>query len=126
MILCAYIYFNSNCRGESTDNKTPFRKWYGRVIELRSLLHEACLLVLTATASPTLRKQICIKLGLTTACLKEIIESPNHKNIKLSIMQFSASTKVNEILECVIDMITSQQNNCKRTVYFVDLFQTVD
>ena len=123
MILCAYIYFNSNSRGESTGNITPFREWYARVIELRSLLHEACLLVLTATASPTLRKQICIKLGLTTACLKEIIESPNRK---LSIMQFSASTKVNEILECLIDMITSQQNNCKRTVYFVDLFQTVD
>ncbi|XP_073238122.1 ATP-dependent DNA helicase RecQ-like [Porites lutea] len=45
--------------GESTDNKDPFRKWCGRVGEIRSLLPQGVpLLALTATTTAATRKRI--------------------------------------------------------------------
>ena len=71
-------------RGENTDNKKDaFRKWCGRVGEIRSLLPQGVpLLALTATATAATRKRIMQLLSFKQGI--EIIVSPNKKMLTCS------------------------------------------
>ena len=64
-------------RGErGNGKKDPFRKWYGAVGEIRSLLPQGLpMLTLTATASAGTRKKVIESVP--------IVVSPNRDNIKL-------------------------------------------
>ena len=63
-------------RGErGNGKKDPFRKWYGAVGEIRSLLPQGLpMLTLTATASAGTRKKVIESV--------RIVVSPNRDNIK--------------------------------------------
>lgn len=106
------------CRGEGSASKSAFRRWYGRLSELRSLLPEARLLVMTATAGPSLRHRIRQRLGLTSSNLKEIIESPNRENIKLSIMEYKSTQNMCDLFDSIIDKIVTEQDKCDRIIIF--------
>ena len=60
------VKFCFSYRGENLDSHLAIRSWYGNLNELRSLLTDARLLVMTATANPTLRCKIRLKLGLSS------------------------------------------------------------
>lgn len=67
-----------NFRGESDDYDEPFRQWYGKLGELRSLI-ECPILLLTATANSSARKKLQQKF-----CMKnchEIIHNQERENI---------------------------------------------
>ena len=69
-------------RGFSTGKKIPFRKWYGCLSELRSLIPDDCqLLILTATATAETKQQIAASLQLNLDEIKMIEESPDRANL---------------------------------------------
>lgn len=78
-------------RGESSSEENPFRSWYGRLGEVRSLV-ECPVILMTATANAAARKELQRKFCMKD-CL-EIIENPEN-NIKL----FSQCVKYNTSLE---------------------------
>ncbi len=73
---------------------------------------------MTATASQTMRKRICAKLGSTKATLTEVVECPDRANVKLSILKYAASCQLYKIFENVIDLLRTEGSACKRMLIF--------
>ena len=71
-------------RGEGKANEDPFREWFSRIQELRSLCPNVPVLALTATAGPTQRRKI-----LKSLCFRPgyelVLDSPDRRNIKISV-----------------------------------------
>lgn len=79
--------------GESDDYDEPFRQWYGKLGELRSLI-ECPILLLTATANSSARKKLQQKF-----CMKdchEILDNPERENIKLFLKKIKSTTPQDE------------------------------
>ena len=71
-----------SCRGLSHLKKGPFRKWYGCLGQLRSLIPDSCkIIVLTARATKKSRHEIFESLNLPSNTTV-IQQSPNRKNVK--------------------------------------------
>ncbi|XP_062616799.1 uncharacterized protein LOC134278503 [Saccostrea cucullata] len=66
--------------GESASEEDPFRRRYGRLRELRSLV-ECPVILMTATANSAARKTLQRKFCMTDRL--EIIENPDRNSIKL-------------------------------------------
>ncbi|XP_048729762.1 ATP-dependent DNA helicase RecQ-like [Ostrea edulis] len=66
------------------EDKEAFRKWFGCVGELRSLLPEASVLALSATCTNKIKKRVLKVLSLKAGLLTIQI-SPNKPNIKLCV-----------------------------------------
>ncbi|XP_068726448.1 probable ATP-dependent DNA helicase RecS [Montipora capricornis] len=108
-------------RGESTDNKDPFRKWCGRVGEIRSLLLQGVpLLALTATATAATRKRIKNLLSFKQGV--EIIVSPNRKNVKLVIKKVTSDNACN--FSWLVEEVSRKGVECARTLIYVKDYQT--
>ena len=108
-------------RGESTDNKDPFRKWCGRVGEIRSLLPQGVpLLALTATATAATRKRIKNLLSFKQGM--EIIVSPNRKNVKLVIKKVTSDIACN--FSWLVEEVSRKGVECARTLIYVKDYQT--
>ena len=116
-VLCE-IYKTWNCcwRGEEQLGKEPFREWYGRVGELRSLVPAARFLLMTATASCSVRQTIWNKFG--SLDVQEIVESPDRVNIKLHMQKFSSCLSNAELLQSLIDNLTKRKHECCRVLIF--------
>jgi superfamily II DNA helicase RecQ len=106
----------SLCRGEDQLGKVAFREWYGQLGELRSLVPDARFLLLTATASTNVRKEIQKKFGCTD--MTEIIESPDRENIKLCIMRYNSSMKDCDVFYSVISGISAKKDQFNRILIF--------
>ena len=73
------LFYN---RGLSGSKKVPFRKWYGCLGELRSLIPTAIrLVILTATATKATKGEILNTLYLSGEDIKFIEQSPDRPNI---------------------------------------------
>ena len=109
-------------RGESTDNKKdPFRKWCGRVGEIRSLRPQGVpLLALTATATAATRKRIMQRLSFRQGI--EIIISPNRKNVKLVIRKVTSDIVCN--FSWLVEEVSMKGVECPRTLIYVKDYQT--
>nr|CAJ38800.1 putative RecQ family DNA helicase protein [Platynereis dumerilii] len=100
----------------STTEDQPFRPWFAKLGELRSLLPGIPVLALTATASRMRRKTIKDLLGMQ-ACA-ERTENPDRTNIKLFVRQRNSSEPVRETFEWCLNVLTSEEINCPRTLIF--------
>lgn len=60
-----------------------FRKWFGRINEIRSLVGKVPLVALTATATKSTRLQIMESLEMKNPAL--FIDSPNRHNISYAV-----------------------------------------
>ena len=71
------------CRVLSDDTKkSPFRKWYGYLGEIRSLISKACgIIILTATATQNTKKQILDTLHLLPNEVAMVEQSPSRPNL---------------------------------------------
>ena len=105
------LYF----RGEGTGKEEPFREWFGRIGEIRSLINCPAL-VITATASRSSRKRLKKKLGLINC--HDIIESPDRENIKLFVEKIKVNEKICDSFSWLIEMIKDQGVNCPRHLIF--------
>uniref|UniRef100_A0A8W8NIF3 DNA 3'-5' helicase n=1 Tax=Magallana gigas TaxID=29159 RepID=A0A8W8NIF3_MAGGI len=82
--------------GESSGKSEPFREWFGRLGEIRSLI--ACpALVITATASRASRRKLRKKLTLVN--FHEIVDSPDRENIKLFVEKIKVKDEIREDME---------------------------
>nr|XP_019928600.2 ATP-dependent DNA helicase Q-like 3 [Crassostrea gigas] len=101
--------------GESSGKSEPFREWFGRLGETRSLI--ACpALVITATASIASRRKLRKKLALVN--FHEIVESPDRENIKLFVEKIKVNEKLRVTFSWLIDMVMDQGGECPRHIIF--------
>ena len=113
-----YYYFHfyfSSFRGESGSDDGPFRSWYGRLGEARSLV--SCpLLVITATANQSARRKMK-KMFCMNDCL-EIIDSPDRSNIKLFVHKYKSTLQLNQLLSFLLNSLQSKKDHCERHIIF--------
>jgi ATP-dependent DNA helicase RecQ len=102
-------------RGESKGEEHPFRKWFGQIGELRSLLPDPPLLAITATASRSARKKIKEKLAMNNS--HDIVENPDRTNIKLFVKSRNSNEELSVTFEWLVTKLTSDQQ-CERTIVF--------
>lgn len=76
----SFLCVNSH-RGLSGSKKVPFRRWYGCLGELTSLMSKNRNMVLTATATRTSKQQILQTLNLPLKDVVFIQESPDRSNL---------------------------------------------
>lgn len=103
-------------RGES-DSKydEPFRAWYGRLGEIRSLL-QCPILLITATANKAARVALRKKFALQD--FHEIIDNPDRGNIKLFVNKFKSSVPLGKLFYFLINLLNEKQENCERYLIF--------
>ena len=94
----------------------PFRKWFGSVGELRSIMSSATVLLLTATASQKTRNHLKTMLGIGLAY--ESVDSPDRPNIMLHVNRFKGTQSVVEVFQWLILII----KECKRDMPRILLF----
>ena len=105
-------------RGEIGNNKGdhPFREWFARIGELRSLLPNATLLAITATASALLRQRLMSKLALPNMC--EMVDNPDRDNIMLFVHSFKSALPVHILFDWLIKMLNEQKYMTPRIMIF--------
>ena len=94
-------------RGEGSKEEDPFREWFSKLGELRSLCPKAQVVALTATAGPTQRRKIVRSLCFS-ANSKVIHDSPDRSNIKIS----SKCIPNNEIPDKTFKWLFSELHTC--------------
>jgi hypothetical protein len=94
-----------------------FREWYGQLSEMRSLLTNARLLLLTATASTSSRRSIIDKM-ICTSNVEEIIQCPDRENVKLHVLKYKSNLHEKQVFDSVIQNVLKYKDNCRRIVIF--------
>ena len=94
-------------RGEGSKEEDPFREWFSKLGELRSLCPKAQMVALTATAGPTQRRKIVRSLCFG-ANSKVIHDSPDRSNIKIS----SKCIPNNEVPDKTFKWLFSELHTC--------------
>ncbi|XP_061170547.1 ATP-dependent DNA helicase RecQ-like [Saccostrea echinata] len=107
--------------GESASEEDPFRRWYGRLGELRSLV-ECPVILMTATANSAARKALQRKFCMTD-CL-EIIENPDRNNIKLFLQCVKYNTPLENTFFFLILMLKEKRELCDRNLIFCPAIRT--
>lgn len=110
-IINVFYDFNlisSFCRGkvDGEQQSTPFREWFGKLGEVRSLV-QCPLLLITATASKASRLKMQ-KIFCMKNCF-EIIESPDRTNIKLFLHKFKSSQDLTKIFAFLINELQEKK-----------------
>ncbi|XP_062589124.1 ATP-dependent DNA helicase RecQ-like [Saccostrea cucullata] len=101
--------------GEGSGKDEPFREWFGRIGEVRSLI--SCpALVITATASRSSRRKLRKKLALVN--YHDIVESPDRENIKLFVNKVKVNEKISFTFSWLISMVMDQAIDCPRHIIF--------
>ena len=98
-------------RGErGNGKKDPFRKWYGAVGEIRSLLPQGLpMLTLTATASAGTRKEVIESV--------RIVVSPNRDNIKLYLEK--VKNDISDNFMWLVNELEQKQLDCPKVLIYV-------
>ena len=115
---CSPSFF-LHIRGFKHNNTIAFRKKYGRVAELRSYLKSSTpLVVLTATASSTVKTVIANGAGLTNYNLVEL--SPERTNIRYSVFSATADN-IKDRFAWLQDELESKRENLPKVIVFCKL-----
>ncbi|KAK3104602.1 hypothetical protein FSP39_005949 [Pinctada imbricata] len=107
--------------GEADHTDEPFRQWYGKLGELRSIL-EWPVLLLTATANKSARKKIEYKLGLKN-CFYHI-SNPERENIKLFVQKVKSTLPLEDIFHFILSKLKQHQHKCPRVIIFCTSINT--
>ncbi|XP_055957654.1 recQ-like DNA helicase blm-1 [Patella vulgata] len=102
--------------GESHEGNDPFREYFSRIGELRSVFLNVPVMALTATASPLKRKRIMKSLCLND-CVT-ILDSPDRTNIKISTAKISNISKAQDYFTPLLDDVETQKDSYPRTLIF--------
>ena len=109
--LCHFSVF----RGEADGDDEPFRVWYGRLSEARSLI-KCPVLLITATANKSARKKMQKKFAMQNCC--ELIDNPDRPNIKLFVQQYKRTVLIERVLEQLIYLVKEKEGSCDRYIVF--------
>lgn len=103
----------------SKDSDVPFRKWYGCLGELHSLLPQHCkLVILTATATRYTKEQIINTLHLPTNDVHFIEQSPDRKNIQYSVQYLEKDDHLENAFSSLIQDIKEHGADSQRTLIY--------
>lgn len=91
-----------------------FRKWFGRINEIRSLVGKVPLVALTATATKSTRLQIMESLEMKNPAL--FIDSPNRHNISYAVKV--ATPDPASTFQCMVKHLKEQKQNYERTIIY--------
>lgn len=105
-------------RGESDDEDDPFRVWFSKIGELRSLYSSASIAALTATSGPVQRRKI-MKLLCLQANSTIILESPDRKNIKISSQCIPNNENLQKVFHWLIEDLKKKKRKASKTHYFL-------
>lgn len=111
LLHCLYMFF----RGESDAADEPFRIWYGKLGEVRSLI-ECPVLLITATANNASRKEMMKKF-----CMKnplELVHNPDRENIKLFLHKFKSTVPLADLFYFLTEMLKEKQQLSTRFLIF--------
>lgn len=115
-------------RGKDSHAEEAFRKDYGRLAELRSLVHrDVPVIALNATATEKTRKTIIKDLCMRD-CI-EIIGDPNKPNIRYTVRDVD-HVNLYDVFKSIIDELEEKQVNatkvivlCRRKEHVKELFE---
>ena len=99
----------------------PFRVWYSKLGEKRSLI-ECPVLLITATANKSARREMQKKF-----CMKdchEIVQNPDRENIKLFVHKFKSTVLLCDTFYCMIHLIKQERELCERFLIFCPSIKT--
>lgn len=97
----------------------PFRVWYGNLRELKSLTaSDLPSIVLTATASPSTKKDIFRTLNLDQSSCHVIEHNPERPNVQFSVKYLDKSMPVSFTFNNLIEELRVSNSSCQRTMIF--------
>lgn len=103
----------------SGSKKVPFRKWYGCLGELRSLIPTATrLVILTATATKATKGEILTTLHLSGEDIKFIEQSPDRPNIKYCAQYLDRNEPIEASFSTLIEELKTMRGNTPRTLIY--------
>eukprot|EP00112_Aurelia_sp_Birch-Aquarium-sp1_P001275 Seg1132.9 transcript_id=Seg1132.9/GoldUCD/mRNA.D3Y31 product="Werner syndrome ATP-dependent helicase" protein_id=Seg1132.9/GoldUCD/D3Y31 len=126
-------YFRDNCEilvvdeahcvvhwGTTDDQsqKVPFRKWYGKLLELKSLLSNPRLAVFTATASKTSKRKIFELLQIDAISTAVFEKSPTKENIRFAVKYVSNDLSLTSIFQGLMHEIRARKLSAEKTLIF--------
>ena len=96
----------------------PFRVWYGNLGELKSLTaSDLPSIVLTATSSPSTKKNIFRTLNLDQLSCHVIEHSPERPNVHFSVKYLDKNMPVSSTFNTFLELQVSS-SSCQRTMIF--------
>lgn len=103
-----------------SSNRTavPFRTWYANLGEMNSLTSDVPMIVLTATASTTSRREIFSTLSLKSSSCHIIERSPERPNVSFDVQYLNKNVPVSTTFEFLIEELKTKRVACKRTMIF--------
>ncbi|XP_052690587.1 ATP-dependent DNA helicase RecQ-like isoform X2 [Crassostrea angulata] len=103
--------------GLEHDQEGPFREWFAHIGEMRSLCIGVPLLALTATASPTHRRQIMKNLCFRDhSCV--ILDSPDRPNIKLNVLKVKNNVDLENVFHWLTTALVEKREYLQRHLIF--------
>lgn len=114
-----YCVYFANIRGKSASVKdTPFRVWYSKLVELKSLLPKTRYAIFTATATKATKQAIFDMLVLThhdTFCVEK---EPTRSNTSYYFVYLEKSLLLEIIFEKIINELKEEKQQAERTIVF--------
>eukprot|EP00795_Rhopilema_esculentum_P011836 gene11836-2370_t len=104
--------------GSKEGTGVPFRRWFGNLIEIKSLLNNPRLAVFTATASKSTKGKIFSTLQLDPFKTFEIEKCPLKPNLKFITKFLDSGLPIENVFSFVIIDIKSRQDQAKETLIF--------
>lgn len=102
----------SQCGLFKSSNRTavPFRTWYGNLGEMNSLTSDVPMIVLTATASTTTRREIFSTLNLKSSSCHIIERSPERPNVSFDVQYLNKNVPVSTTFEFLIEELKTKSS----------------
>nr|XP_034333442.1 ATP-dependent DNA helicase hus2/rqh1-like [Crassostrea gigas] len=107
--------------GESEIEMEPFRIWYSKLGEIRSLI-QCPVLLITATANRSARMEMQKKFCMIDC--HEIIQNPDRENIKLFAHTFKSTVSHGDIFYFLIHLLKKDKELCERILIFCPSIKT--
>ncbi len=108
-----------NFRGKSTNpNEVPFRVWYSKLIELKSLLPFANYAIFTASATKVTKMTLFDMLDLTPQDTFCVEKSPARSNICYIFCYVDKNLELETVFKELIDEGKQFKHETKRTIIF--------
>ncbi|XP_052678559.1 uncharacterized protein LOC128159483 [Crassostrea angulata] len=107
--------------GESEIEMEPFRIWYSKLGEIRSLI-QCPVLLITATANRSARMEMQKKFCMIDC--HEIIQNPDRENIKLFVHKFKSTVSHGDIFYFLIHLLKKDKELCERFLIFCPSIKT--
>lgn len=111
-------------RGFGREGEEPFREWFSKIGELRSLFPNIPVVALTATSSTSQRKKIMNSLCFDKHAII-ISESPNRENIKMTSIQVPNNENLQITFSWMIQGLQEKKEKFPRHLVFCETILTV-